>query len=1809
MAELQALRVDPDLDCSPPRKPTAPPPPPPAAAAAAQWVTQPTEREERLPATRPKSLILQRKRASENRLSEEEEDYADVPETPLFDNKDEEEELMMRRTPQMKRKRPLTRLTVKREERNITAPMIEVSGPDGPMMVFRPWTALEAREAMAHLPDVSEGGDRLSTELLRFCEEFSQTMTELRRLLLSKLGPSNWYKISNRMPVDDHRRKSSDWNDDGNDGYRRAVGTVARVIKETFPTRVNMSKISRCRQEKDETVDDYYCRLHDVFNKFSGLTEPANRGLEPDTRESHLRNAFMDGLKPEITEKVKASCIEWREGRLATVLIHARHADELLREKREKKLAKSDSDLRLSLSKIALGAARYEPRQERRENGGRRRSEKGQAKDKRYSRKWSCWVCETDDHNMRDCSKCCVCKKDRHWAKHCPEAKKEDKEGGEGEKTCFYVSMSDLEGATRSTVRPCDLPCKPELTDHVSESICASGRTMYERVEEEGSEQWSCLHEEPQWVYEWHIMNYDWAEMVCRKTREIVTSSGVEIMAPDELHCTSHVALQRDENYEKDWFGEDETETLSFDKMFWTDSVCALSACLTEAQSRQYQMTEQTVPHLSLSKARGQKWSEVGLFVKQCVDAGDWRETGPDLQHSESLKAFMMTLKCEVEVERVVKPILHEQTDWENQCMVNAGPSDIHPALAEVPSRVWAKHKYDVGLIKGCEPLVMTPKSDYRPCQHQYPLKKEAIEGIRPVFESLLREGAIVPCSDSPVRTPIFPVKKIRDKGQPTEWRFVQDLQAVNAATRQRAPSVPNPYTILSQIPSDAKFFSVVDLANAFFSVPVAKDSQYWFAFEFDGKGYCFQRMAQGFAESPTKYNEALKRSLEPLKLSEGTALLHYVDDLCVASRDEATCVADTVTLLKHLAEEGHKVSLSKLQFAKQQVIFLRHVITPNSKSLSDKRIQGIKDVPKPVTRKQMLSFLGMCSYCRTFIPNYAILEQPLRSLTVGKGLKSTDKIEWTAEAEEAFVNIKIQLAQAPALGLPNGDRPFVQMVDEKNGFMTSVLLQHHGDRLRPVAYFSSKLDPVAAGLPLCLRVVAAAEQAVIASREFVGYSDLTLMAPHAVTMILQEQKTSHLSTARWLRYHTILLDMPNITIKRCTTLNAATHLPTEGDGEEHHCCLTSLEQICTPRPDLSDMPLENCDSVLFVDGSASKDPQTGQNKVGYAITTEFEIVASGKLPSNYSAQAAELVALTEACKLMKDKCVTIYTDSRYAFGVTHDFGALWKHRKFLKSDGRPILNAHLVAELLEAILLPKKIAICKCAAHTNQKDSVSLGNARADAAAKTAAAQRTEEPECTLLSDTNENSFSSLQGMQTFATGPEKEQWRKCGCKVTDGVWMSEDGRPCLPKHFFSHYCRLTHGRHRRDPLNICKWTLYCLVMVDMWSKWTEVFPSSKQDATAVAKALLTEIVPRWGIPRKISSDNEGIFGGGVERHNQTLKNKLAKCCEETGLTWVKALPIVLMYMRMRKRVRSNLSPYEILFGRPPHVGLEGGKQPLPSTELCEHDMLSYCKEMSSLLSNICVQVKAAQQKVAETPLHAFKPGDFVVIRDFRRKSWRAKRWLGPFQVLLTTHTAVKVAERATKGSGSKLKITARSSQEKNVNTRHVSVGASTENALTLVNGEMKELRDAVIQNRLVLDMLTSKSGGVCKMLGTSCCFHIPDYSDNVTNIVAHMRMAIKEPEKTNTMQMEWWTTLWGGWGYWICTTVLPMIGAGLLLLLCLPCILQFISSSVQRLVASSVSPKMVKLHVGNENVMIGFDLEKTIDDDSSSGTYSEMN
>jgi len=66
----------------------------------------------------------------------------------------------------------------------------------------------------------------------------------------------------------------------------------------------------------------------------------------------------------------------------------------------------------------------------------------------------------------------------------------------------------------------------------------------------------------------------------------------------------------------------------------------------------------------------------------------------------------------------------------------------------------------------------------------------------------------------------------------------------------------------------------------------------------------------------------------------------------------------------------------------------------------------------------------------------------------------------------------------------------------------------------------------------------------------------------------------------------------------------------------------------------------------------------------------------------------------------------------------------------------------------------------------------------------------------------------------------------------------------------------------------------------------------------------------------------------------------------------------------------------------------------PLPSTFICDDAMLSYCQNLSTVLSEVSQTVKAALTPPAGTPLHSLKPGDWVVVKELRKKHWKSKCW-----------------------------------------------------------------------------------------------------------------------------------------------------------------------------------------------------------------------
>ncbi|XP_065271338.1 zinc finger protein 84-like [Emys orbicularis] len=74
--------------------------------------------------------------------------------------------------------------------------------------------------------------------------------------------------------------------------------------------------------------------------------------------------------------------------------------------------------------------------------------------------------------------------------------------------------------------------------------------------------------------------------------------------------------------------------------------------------------------------------------------------------------------------------------------------------------------------------------------------------------------------------------------------------------------------------------------------------------------------------------------------------------------------------------------------------------------------------------------------------------------------------------------------------------------------------------------------------------------------------------------------------------------------------------------------------------------------------------------------------------------KAAELVALIEALRLGAGKTLNLYTDSRYAYMVVHAHGTLWKERGFITASGQKIAHGSLIKALLEALMLPLRVAV-----------------------------------------------------------------------------------------------------------------------------------------------------------------------------------------------------------------------------------------------------------------------------------------------------------------------------------------------------------------------------------------------------------------------------------------------------------------------------------------------------------------------------------
>uniref|UniRef100_A0A3P9CGM2 ribonuclease H n=1 Tax=Maylandia zebra TaxID=106582 RepID=A0A3P9CGM2_9CICH len=265
--------------------------------------------------------------------------------------------------------------------------------------------------------------------------------------------------------------------------------------------------------------------------------------------------------------------------------------------------------------------------------------------------------------------------------------------------------------------------------------------------------------------------------------------------------------------------------------------------------------------------------------------------------------------------------------------------------------------------------------------------------------------------------------------------------------------------------------------------------------------------------------------------------LIQYVDDLLLSAPTADICLEATRVVLQHLADTGFKVSKTKLQIARKQVSFLGRMVSQSGISLSPEHRNSILHHPKPLTVKDMLSFLGLTGYSRTYVPDYVGLTSPLRALVNEQGMRNLSApLSWTTETEQAFIKLKQQLSVASDLAVPDYALPFHLDVSGTGTHINGILFQKKGGERKVLTYVSVMLDNTEKRHPPCTQHVSGLAKIIQKTAHIVMNHPLKILTSHSVVAYVSSQAFT-LTSLRQRRLSTIL-EAPHITYSHEATNN-----------------------------------------------------------------------------------------------------------------------------------------------------------------------------------------------------------------------------------------------------------------------------------------------------------------------------------------------------------------------------------------------------------------------------------------------------------------------------------------------------------------------------------------------------------------------------------------------------------------------------------------------------------------------------------------------
>ena len=251
---------------------------------------------------------------------------------------------------------------------------------------------------------------------------------------------------------------------------------------------------------------------------------------------------------------------------------------------------------------------------------------------------------------------------------------------------------------------------------------------------------------------------------------------------------------------------------------------------------------------------------------------------------------------------------------------------------------------------------------------------------------------------------------------------------------------------------SGVKVFSTPDLASGYWQVKMDAADREKTAFATRLGFFEFQVMLFGLCSAPGTFQRLMEFVLAELQWQTCWV---YLDDITVYGRDFDEHLEQLQEVFNRFRQAGLKLKPSKCFLLQSRVPYLGHVMSAEGVSTDPAKIEAVKQWPVPSKVTDVRSFLGLASYYRRFIQDFAEIAAPLHRLTV----KSMEKFKWTPECDEAFRVLKEKLVSAPVLAFPCFTEEFVVDCDASDYGRGAVISQRQGGDEKVIAYASQVLD------------------------------------------------------------------------------------------------------------------------------------------------------------------------------------------------------------------------------------------------------------------------------------------------------------------------------------------------------------------------------------------------------------------------------------------------------------------------------------------------------------------------------------------------------------------------------------------------------------------------------------------------------------------------------------------------------------------------------------------------------------------------------